>query len=322
MSANTSLLTISLDVVDSTKIKSRFVQFSEKHGTNLDRLYSDFAKMMLVSMNCFMELVDLDVVLDIKRLFLVKHIGDEYWYVYELNGLEQHDRTRHSTHMLMAIMAFFSKSPYEVVATNPEDPDDLSECDIEYNALMRKPICWKATIDHLSHAIDLAGSAEDKLDELLAGFTAHGRKWGFTTNGDSELLELKNRLGVGFGYATGQKAIYAMRSDYIGIEVDRFFRMSKFSEKGKILAGRELLALLMMEEASPGKHMFRDPLGGGSFTTAINGAYVEHTIFSEREIKGIKGGYAGAYIFDDYSSAYHSENDLQLRPNGEKQRPV
>ncbi|MHB1098719.1 MAG: hypothetical protein ACYCZR_04115 [Burkholderiales bacterium] len=193
-----------------------------------------------------------------------------------------------------------------LLATNPEEPDDPSEWDIEYDALIRKPICWKATLDHLSHAMDLAASAEDKLDGLLAGLTAHGKKWGFTTNGDNELLELKNRLGVGFGYAAGQKAIYAMRSDYIGIEVDRFFRMSKFSEIGKILAGRELLALLIMEEASPGKYMFRDPLGGGSFTTAINDAHVEHTIFSEREIKGIKGGYAGAYIFDDYSSALTS----------------
>lgn len=203
--------------------------------------------------------------------------------------------------MVQTLLAFFSKSPFEVVATNPEEPDDPSEWAIEYDALMRKPICWKSTIDLLGHAIDLSKLAEDKLDGFLAGLTAHGKKWGFTTNGDSELLELKNRLGVGVGLVKDDKAVYAMRSDYIGIEVDRFFRMSKFSEQGKILAGRELLALLMMDEVSAGKYMFRDPL-----TTAINEAYVEHTIFSEREIKGIKSGYAGAYIFDDYSSALAS----------------
>lgn len=305
-----SLLSISLDVVGSTDIKSKLADFSSKHGTDLDKLYSEFAKMMLLSMNRFMELVDLDAVLDIKRLFLVKRIGDEYWYVYVLNGLEQHEKTRHLTHMVQTLLAFFSKSPFEVVATSPEEPDDPSEWDIEYDALMRKSICWKATVDLLSHAVDLVGLAEDKLDGLLSGFTAHGKKWGFTTNGDNELLELKNRLGVGFGYATGQKAIYAMRTDYIGIEVDRFFRMSKFSEQGKILAGKELLSLLMIDEVNAGKYLFCDPLGGGSFTTAINGAYVEHTIFSEREIKGIKGGYAGAYIFDDYSSVLAKTNPL------------
>jgi hypothetical protein len=87
--------------------------------------------------------------------------------------------------------------------------------------------------------------------------------------------------------------------------------MSKFAEKGKMLAGREFLSLLMMEAgATSGKYMFRDPLGGGSFITAINSANVEHTIFSEREIKGIKGGYAGAYIFDEYSSAIAKTNPM------------
>ena len=297
--AKASLLSISLDVVGSTDIKSKLADFSSGHGTDLDKLYSDFAKMMLLSMNRFMELVDIDDVLDIKRLFLVKRIGDEYWYVYELNGLESHEVTRHSTHMVQALLAFFSKSPFEVVATCPDEPDDPSKWDVEYDALMRKAIFWKATIDLLSHAVDLAEFAEDKLNGFLAGLTSLGKDRGFTTAGDEELLALKNRLGVGFGYVREDKAVHAIRSDYIGLEVDRFFRMSKFAAEGKMLAGKEFLSLLMMEKVSmSGKYVFRDPLGGGSFTTAIHGVNVEHTIFSEREIKGIKGGYAGAFIFD------------------------
>lgn len=309
------LLSFSLDVVGSTDIKSKLADFSSKHGTDLDKLYSEFAKMMLLSMNRIMELVDLDAVLDIKRLFLVKRIGDEYWYVYELNGLEPHEVTRHSTHMVQTLLAFFSKSPFEVVATCPEEPDDPSNWGVEYDALTRKAICWKSTIDLLGHAVDLAELAEDKLNGFLAGLTSQGRGKGFTTAGDEELVALKNRLAVGFGYVREDKAVYAMRSDYIGLEVDRFFRMSKFAEEGKILAGREFLSLLMMEEgATSGKYMFRDPLGGGSFITAINGANVEHTIFSEREIKGIKGGYAGAYIFDEYLAAKPSCVEVSLPP--------
>lgn len=303
------LLSISLDVVGSTDIKSKLAEFSCKHETDLDKLYSEFAKMMLLSMNRFMELVDLDDVLDIKRLFLVKRIGDEYWYVYELNGLAPHEVTRHSTHMVQTLLAFFSKSPFEVVATCPEESDDPSNWDVEYDAdkLLRKAICWKATIDLLDHALDLAELAEDKLNGFLAGLTSQGKKWSFTTAGDEELIALKNRLGVGFGYVRENKAVHTMRSDYIGIEVDRFFRMSKFAEEGRMLAGREFLSLLMMQETvTPGKYSFRDPLGDSSFTTAINGANVQHKIFSEQEIKGIKGGYAGAYIVDEYISASSS----------------
>lgn len=309
MSGKMSLLSISLDVVGSTDIKSKLAEFSGRHGTSLDKLYSEFAKMMLLSMNRFMELVDLDAVLDIKRLFLIKRIGDEYWYVYELNRLEPHEMTRHSTHIVQALLAFFSKSPFEVVATCPEESDAPSNWDMEYDddKLLRKAICWKTTIDRLDHAVDLAELAEDKLNGFLVGLTSQGKGMGFTTAGDEDLLALKNRLGVGFGFVREDKAVYAMRSDYIGLEVDRFFRMSKFAEEGKILTGRKLLSLLMMaEDSASGKYMFHDPLGGGSLITAINGVNVEHTIFSEREIKGIKGGYAGAYIFDNCSSALSS----------------
>lgn len=295
------LLSISLDVVGSTTIKNKLSEFSSEHGTDLDRHYSDLAKSMLISMNRFMELIDLNGVLDIHRLFLVKRIGDEYWYAYDLNNLEHHEVSRHATHVVKTLLAFFSKSPFEVVAMSPEESDDpYAELEIP-DAFLRQPISWKSTVDLLNHAIDLSQLAEDKLDAFLSGLTSQGRARGFTTAGDSELLELKNRLGVGFGYVKEDKAVHAMRSDYIGLEVDRFFRMSKFAEEGKILAGREFFSLLMMEEDSTsGKYMVRDPLGGGSLTTAIHGANVEHTIFSEREIKGIKGGYAGAYIFDDY----------------------
>ena len=71
------LISISLDVVGSTSIKRELSEFAAEHGADLDRLYSDFAKLMLVSMNRFMELLDLDSVLAINRLFLVKRIGDE-----------------------------------------------------------------------------------------------------------------------------------------------------------------------------------------------------------------------------------------------------
>ena len=302
--AKASVLSISLDVVDSTDIKSKLAEFSGEHGTDLNKLYSEFAKMMMLSMNRFMGIVDLDTVLDINRLFLIKRIGDEYWYVYKLNGLEQQEVTRHSTHMVQTLLAFFSKSPFEVVATCPEEPDDQSIWDMKYDVLMRKVICWKSTIDLLGHAVDLAKLAEDKLNEFLASLTVQGKGMGIATEGDEELLALKNRLGVGFNYVREDKVAHAMRSDFIGLEVDRFFRMSKFAEEGKILVGKEFLSSLMMEATdTSGKYMFREPFGSGSFTTAINGANVKHTIFSEREIKGIAGGYAGAYIFDEYPAA-------------------
>lgn len=293
------LISISLDVVGSTSIKSDLSEFATQHGTDLDRHYSDLAKLMLVSMNRFMELLDLDDVLDIKRLFLVKRIGDEYWYVYNLDELKPYELFRHATHLVKTLLAFFSKKPVELVVTVPEEPDDPYAEPVDPDVILYRPISWKATVDVFNHPIDLSKLAEDKLDGFLSGLTALGRAKGFTTAGDVEFLELKNRLGVGFVITRDDKIVYGMRSDFIGLEVDRFFRLSKFAREAELLAGDAFLSLLFMEEiASSGKLKFHDPLGGSSFKNAISGGRVEHRNFSEEEIKGIKGGYAGAFISD------------------------
>ena len=296
------LISISLDVVGSTSIKSKISEFSAHHGTELDRHYSELAKLMLISMNRFMELLDINDVLDIKRLFLVKRIGDEYWYVYDLNELAQHEISRHATHLVKVLLAFFSKTPFDLVAMVPEESDDPYAEPIVPEATLRLPISWKATVDLLNHAIDLSQLADEKLDSFLAGLSSQGKARGFTTVGDTDFLELKNRLGVGFGITRDEKLVYGTRSDFIGIEVDRFFRLSKYADEGALLAGKEFLSLLeMVETASSREFMFHDPMGGGSFTTAINCASVEHRDFSEDDIKGIEGGYSGAFISDDDS---------------------
>ncbi len=304
------LIAISLDVVGSTSIKSKLAEFSAQHGTDLDRHYSELAKLMLVSMNRFMELLDLDDILDINRLFLVKRIGDEYWWVYDLNDLAQHEISRHATHLVKALLAYFSKTPFDLVAMVPEELDDPYAEPIAPVAILRLPVPWKATVDVLNHVIDLSKLAEEKLDSFLAGLTSQGRARNFVTAGDAEFLELKNRLGVGFGITREERLVYGTRSDFIGIEVDRFFRISKFAEEGKILAGREFLSILTMNEVATGKYEFCDSLGGGSITTVVNRVRVNHRTFTEDEIKGIKGGYAGAHIFDEYSSAIAIANPL------------
>ena len=53
-------------------IRCRFVDFSNKQGTELDKLYNEFAKMMLLSMNHFMELVDLDAAFKQQSFYLAQ----------------------------------------------------------------------------------------------------------------------------------------------------------------------------------------------------------------------------------------------------------
>ncbi len=307
-----SLLSISLDLVGSTEMKDQLSKFAREHNTNLEKLYIDLANKMLLSMNSFMKQIDLDQVLEIKRLFLVKRIGDEYWYVYDLKDLDPLEITRHSTHMVQALLAFFSSSPFDVTAIFPEESDDPYAYLVMPVAAMRKGIYWKSTIDLISHAIDLSKLAEDKLDQFLSGLTSSGKEKGFATVGDEELLELKNRLSVGFSYTKPDKVVDALRSDYIGVEVDRFFRISKFAKTGMILVGESFLKLLMPDKIPVyGKCSFRDPISAGIFTTFLSGVSVELINFTKCELKGISEKYSGAFIYYASSSAMFPLNRIR-----------
>lgn len=279
-------LSISMDVVGSTALKKRLAEFSSLNNTNLEEHYRDLLRSMLVSMNCFLELVSLDSVLDIQRLSLIKRIGDEFWYVYDLDELDPPEISRHSTHMAQALLVFLLDAHFDLTAFLP-------------NTHIREELRWKSTIDLVDHAVDSSKVAEDELDQFISKLserTQSGRSQRDSMAGQEELFALRNQLGIGVGYRKEDKAVFVAKRDFIGIEIDRFFRIAREAEKGKILAGQNFLSRLQMHKnPASGKYSF--DTGPGSVLPEFPVVLAD---FSEAMLKGIKGGYSGAYIFNEY----------------------
>lgn len=288
-----SFLSISMDVVGSTALKRRLAEFSSLNNTDLDEHYRDLLRSMLVSMSCFLDLVRLDPVLDLHRLILIKRIGDEFWYMYELDGLEADEISRHSTQIAQALLVFLLDAHFDVTAFLPDTH-------------IREELCWKCTVDLINHAVDSSKLAEDELDQFIMKFMdEQAREVGAQRRVVVERaasLALRNKLGLGVGYVNNSnKVIYVARPDFIGLEVDLFFRISRNAEKGKILAGQKFLSLLLMNMSSvSGKYLFSDPSECLKTTMVLPEFSVAALDFSETKLKGIKGGYSGAYIFNEY----------------------
>lgn len=286
-----SFLSISVDVVGSTALKKRLAEFSSLNDTDLDEHYRDLLRSMLVSMNCFLELVSVDPVLEIQRLSLIKRIGDEFWYMYDLDGLDASAISGHSTRMARALLAFLLDAHFDVTVFLP-------------NTHIREELYWKCTIDLVNHAVDSSKLAEDELDQFIQK-SLSGQAQGARTHDSSMseaegLLALRNQLGTGVGYLKEGSAVFVAKRDFIGLEVDRFFRIAREAEKGKILAGQKFLSLLMLEEnPASGKYSF-DTSGSDRAASGLPEFSVMSLEFSEATLKGIKGGYCGAYIFNDY----------------------
>ena len=283
---------ISMDVVGSTALKKRLAEFSSLNDTNLEEHYRDLLRSMLVSMNYFLELVSGDDVLDIQRLSLIKRIGDEFWYMYDLDELDAPEISRHSTHMAQALLVFLLDAHFDLTAFLP-------------NTHIREELRWKCTIDLIDHAVDSSRVAEDELDQFISKLLSERAREGKSHRGSvtkaEELFALRNQLGIGVGYLKEDKAVFVAKRDFIGIEIDRFFRIARKAEKGKILAGQNFLSLIQMHKnPTSGKYSFGTQPESSSSAPVLPEFPVELIDFSEAMLKGIKGGYSGAYIYNEY----------------------
>jgi hypothetical protein len=307
-------LSISLDVVGSTALKKRFAEFSRQNNTSLDEHYQDLLKSMFVSMNCFLERVSRDPVLDIQRLFLLKRIGDEFWYTYDLDDLAPIEVSRHSTHMAHALLVFLLDAHFDVTAFLP-DTHILEE------------LHWKCTVDLIKHALDSSKPAEDELENFIVKFLieqsgGNGQPIDDTRPHEAKLA-LRNKLGLGIaiGYEDG-KLITVAKPDFIGLEIDLFFRISREAEESKILAGQSFLSMLsIMQNPASGKYSFNafdDPAEFESDGLVLPEFSIVEQSFSETRLKGIKGGYSGAYIFNDYRERADYEGFWNISPDEDR----
>jgi hypothetical protein len=301
-------LSISLDVVGSTALKKRFADFSDLNNTNLDDHYKDLLRSMFVSMNCFLELVNRDPVLDIQRLFLLKRIGDEFWYRYDLNDLAPAEISSHSTHMAHALLVFLLDAHFDVTVFLP-DTHLLEE------------LHWKCTIDLIKHAVDSSELAEDELEHFIGQYVI--AQSGETGRQESDMtpheasLTLRNKLGIGLAIGFHKsKMVTISKPDFIGLEIDLFFRISREAEENKILAGHNFLSMLSISQnPSSGKYSFCDPAEFENGGPVLPEFSVVERYFSEAKLKGVKGGYSGAYIFNDYQERADYEGFWNISSN-------
>ncbi|MBA7666155.1 hypothetical protein ES703_74232 [subsurface metagenome] len=101
----------------------------------------------------------------------------------------------------------------------------------------------KITIDVISEALDIGVVREKYLAQHVASLLAPlGKSPKPVQAGDDRYINLCNRLGIANQIKTKEKVFSSIRSDYIGWQVDRFFRLTKAAIKGSVLIGPEILS--------------------------------------------------------------------------------
>ena len=73
-------------------------------------MYNLYLKQLFWTEQTFYELVANDARIELEKLFLVKTIGDEFWYVYEVDLSDEAGLRRTAAGLMDAVLGTFSKS--------------------------------------------------------------------------------------------------------------------------------------------------------------------------------------------------------------------
>ncbi len=231
------LLSISIDLCGSTLAKQYLVEISSNDEKHRKYLYHRYLKLLYgMERELYMRLMDIPH-FDFSRLSLVKIIGDELWYMYQVDENDEADMAVSSWAIIDALMSLFSCERHLSFYSNgghekPQPDGDAGTREVKLNL----PI--KAFIDLVVEPIEMNLDRYDYIKDIVS--TLKGGN-SIIYRIDREYIEICNRLNLGSADQLGEFGRVQVRTDYIGLEIDRFFRTTKFCNPLLLGIGKTLM---------------------------------------------------------------------------------
>ena len=256
----TRVISISMDVCGSTDAKARMRQRA-RNDKDLHRWYADFHQQFLHAewrfYECLFREVDGEINWNWKRAFVVKGIGDEIWVMYEVWEEDDAKLPALVARLLHAAQEATGDLIRWVSTTEEEEGDEWDKDDGEPWKTKNLPL--KFYVDIFDDAFEITGPRRDFMTQRLPLILGEEDAWA-----GEDFVELGNRLHAGSLLGDGRRLVTTIRTDYIGWEVDRFFRMTKHALPSVVAVGRNLF-----EEAIQGSPEDAEGIGDTELRQAV-----------------------------------------------------
>jgi hypothetical protein len=292
-----TFLSISIDLVGSTPLKRAMFHAGDNDFGAINRLYERYVRVLFEIEERLYRYISASGAIDIRKLFLAKIIGDEYWYLYEVDPED--------TGELNAIAHAFIFGLIDLLA----QPRTLRLGDGGKGADF--DLSLKAMVDLMTNALHLPDRRyayfEDKIMDLL------GSEARLSEIDPGDYAALCYGLNFRPARAPTKELLGVTRSDYVGMQIDRFFRAAKackprFVTLGEALCGR-LDAELVQVEPSIEVHRFAHGAADDGGTEAR--CNVSRERIPAHEMTGIDHDYA---LWHLYNAATLREDIYRPRP--------
>ena len=286
-----TVISISMDICGSTDAKARMRACAGDNSAQLTEWYEQFHRQFLLSEWKFYSQLFRNgydgLNWDWKHAFVVKGIGDEIWLLYTVSEVDQWKLKSLAARLFHAALNVAAKPPIQWTSASDYDPS-RQPCETKHLPL-------KFYMDILDDAYEVSGQRCDFVTERLSEFLGDEESLN-----NRDFFELGNRLHAGSLMGDGRRLIQTIRTDYIGWEVDRFFRTTKFALPLIATVGKNLFDKVFNDPKTSDiglngtrlqKAVIEYPIYQGGSTRYDNDfRYVKKDI-APKELKGVGEGY-------------------------------
>lgn len=193
--------------------------------------------------------------LDWRRLFVVKGIGDELWLTYDAMPLDEVDANAALQQATVRIVSAALSLCERTLSCGGTAEDTGPHFDPQVEERQRfehMELPFKISIDLVEDAIEISSQRlthfANRAGEYLDPPTGEPGRTPAHPFG-AEHAEILNRLNAGFFMlAGGHRLRRAYRTDYIGTDIDQFFRITRFALPGVVMVGDKLMQKLRLQQ--------------------------------------------------------------------------
>ena len=177
--------------------------------------------------------------LSVDRLFLIKTIGDEFWFVYEVDIADVEDLRSTASTLMDVVLGTLRRGLSIALPSRPvaDSTTGASEADINW-IKFAPPL--KGTMDLLTNVVELNFAHYDHLPSDLGGSKREDWQNVNSATDARSSSTIASISAAPQGEASRHAASTAVRTDYVGIDVDVFFRITRFCRPGLLLVGDNL----------------------------------------------------------------------------------
>jgi len=292
-----ALLSISIDLSGSTYAKQLMTTATAPGTKARKQLYEEYLSLLYHIERSFYEAVFESTVLKFEDLYLLKTIGDEYWFGYHLPMKSEETAAEISVALIEALLNVVSEDRFLTIVKK----DGVADSGGSERRVTNLNLPTKVLIDLIHEPIELNVQRYEYLKDIVLKASGGG---GPLYQINDNYIQCCNRLNLGAADAFAEGHPVHVRDDFIGLEIDRFFRVAKFCQPRLLTIGNSLMEFLSLEisTVAPGLE------GLGVKMVDISShqegeeslkKYLVSQVLPAQEIKGVGEDYSIHHLFGE-----------------------